>query len=368
MPSFYLKPVFWNTADYQRPSGVQANSGYPKERGYGHEEWNNSPKMLYEESGILHRAFHIEGIGTLPPDEDGPIVIFLYASHDGKQELVGAAAGAKFLSDSDLKRIALTEKLNIRDFWKDAWALDIVRQTYSNDKQHFMRDWESDFSWIPNWTCLSSMFFQPEKAVVLDPFYIRGTSKLLTMFGRHTPIDAAAALRVLTSVPHSSRTEEWRRIAAVVANTGGLSSAALDDVRDIQSSPELDITVKKALIDARRGQGKFRKQVATRWGRACAVNGCAQQEVLRASHIKPWWASTNEERLNPANGLLLTANLDALFDRGLLTFDDLGKMLISEIVTNKDRRLLGLPNPLRAQPKAEEQVFLKYHRNEVFRH
>jgi predicted restriction endonuclease len=51
--------------------------------------------------------------------------------------------------------------------------------------------------------------------------------------------------------------------------------------------------------------------------------------LLRASHIKPWRMSDNSERLDPENGLLLVANLDAAFDAGLLSFTDTGRMLFS---------------------------------------
>jgi hypothetical protein len=112
------------------------------------------------------------------------------------------------------------------------------------------------------------------------------------------------------------------------------------DVEQINNDPNRDATVKQALIDARRGQGKFRAEVKERWGRACAVTGCRQNEVLRASHIKAWRASTDKERLNPANGLLLSANLDALFDR----------------------ERFGIPANLRLPLSDEEQMFLRFHR------
>lgn len=59
MALFIQKPVFWNTKGYQRPSGVIATSGYPQQTGYGHEEWNNSPKILLTTStGQSYRVFN----------------------------------------------------------------------------------------------------------------------------------------------------------------------------------------------------------------------------------------------------------------------------------------------------------------------
>ena len=367
LAKFFLKPVFWNTDGYLRPSGFPANSGYPKDHGYGHEEWNNSPRLSYTRSGTAYRAFHTEGIGDVPAASDGPIVLFMYASHDRVQQLVGVAAQARCLNGEEDERIALVDRLNLRDLWRDAWRLPSVKAAYSHDRAAFLTSWKADFFWFPTWTCPAGMFFQPSQPITLNPVRIRGTTKLLTMFGRHTLIDAQTSMRVLTSVPSTLRSVEWHNVAEVVARAGGSANNPSDDLEDIQSTPGLNNTTRQALIAARVGQGQFRKQVAQRWGGSCAVNGCAQQEVLRASHVKPWWASTNKERLDPANGIFLTANLDALFDRGLLTFDDEGKMLVSQSVPSVDRSLLGVPRRLRRSPRTDERVFLEYHRDQVFR-
>jgi hypothetical protein len=88
-------------------------------------------------------------------------------------------------------------------------------------------------------------------------------------------------------------------------------------------------TTKQTLIEARLGQGRFRTNVAKRWDNRCAVTGCAIIELLRASHIKPWSKCSDSDRLNPANGILLAAHIDALFDCGLISFADDGTMMVS---------------------------------------
>jgi hypothetical protein len=75
--------------------------------------------------------------------------------------------------------------------------------------------------------------------------------------------------------------------------------------------------------------------------------------------------STPKQRLDSNNGLLLSANLDALFDKGLITFDKTGQMQISKRVDAKHRRALGLPKPLRFVPK-ELVAYLKFHQDVVF--
>lgn len=97
------------------------------------------------------------------------------------------------------------------------------------------------------------------------------------------------------------------------------------------------------LVRQRVGQQKFREAMLDYWGGACAVTGVALPEVLRASHAKPWAECTSDaERLDVFNGFLLVANLDALFDRFLISFDDAGGLLMSSALSEAVRNRLGL--------------------------
>lgn len=140
-----------------------------------------------------------------------------------------------------------------------------------------------------------------------------------------------------------------------------LARDVLTDVERIKRTVK-NKTTKKRLIDARLGQGRFRADVGDRWDGRCAVTGCAISAVVRASHIKPWSESTNRERLNPANGIFLAAHIDALFDRGLISFSNNGSMLLSPQIDLGERRRLRLPRPLRRKPDREERKFFEYHR------
>jgi putative restriction endonuclease len=64
--------------------------------------------------------------------------------------------------------------------------------------------------------------------------------------------------------------------------------------------------------------------------------------VLVASHAKPWQLSTNAERLDPYNGLLLAAHVDKLFDVGLIAFAKDGRLLRKPEVSDAVLRSLGL--------------------------
>lgn len=97
------------------------------------------------------------------------------------------------------------------------------------------------------------------------------------------------------------------------------------------------------LIRQRVGQDKFRAAMLDYWGGACAVTGIAIPAVLRASHAKPWAeCESDAERLDVFNGFLLSANLDALFDRFLISFDDNCEIVIAPALEGMDLIPLGV--------------------------
>jgi HNH endonuclease len=135
------------------------------------------------------------------------------------------------------------------------------------------------------------------------------------------------------------------------------------DLNDIRRGNDIDATAKKQLIDARRGQGKFRSDLERVWKNECAVLGCSTRAVLRASHIKPWGKSSDTERLDPNNGLLLAAHLDTLFDRYLITFANNRNIMISEGIGAHDRKQLGLDDKLKLrETRPEMEQYLVEHR------
>lgn len=162
------------------------------------------------------------------------------------------------------------------------------------------------------------------------------------------------------------------QLVEALVNIGWVKRAAkqssLDDIGKAQEDHDfLTSTEREALIQARIGQGPFRIALLKYWG-ACAVSGVSEPAVLRASHVKPWRDASNAERLDPANGMLLAAHLDALFDVGLITFDDDGKIQISSLLATEDMSQLGVLPTLRLRHVATERnEYMKYHRDFVFR-
>lgn len=97
-----------------------------------------------------------------------------------------------------------------------------------------------------------------------------------------------------------------------------------------------------AIAKRRVGQGVFRNLLLDRFGGACCMTGLTNVRLLIASHIVPWSESTPAQKLDPENGLLLTVSMDALFDKGLVSFSDNGSILIGDDLDDESIEILGL--------------------------
>jgi hypothetical protein len=133
------------------------------------------------------------------------------------------------------------------------------------------------------------------------------------------------------------------------------------------SKAVVDATERRALVLSRVGQGRFREALLSLWGGRCAVTGLDLPLLLRASHIKPWRDSDNQERLDVYNGLLLSPTYDAAFDAGLVTFADDGRMVLSsELTTFRVERLGISPAAQVVGLQGRHREYLGYHRRNVF--
>ena len=137
-----------------------------------------------------------------------------------------------------------------------------------------------------------------------------------------------------------------------------------EDLKEVENQDGITITEKHRLVTARVGQGLFRKLLIELW-QSCSVTQCDEISILRASHIKPWRDSNNKERLNVYNGLLLTPNLDVLFDKGLISFEDNGKIIISEKISSENMTKLGVDSDMKISVDKKHICFIKWHRKNI---
>ena len=123
---------------------------------------------------------------------------------------------------------------------------------------------------------------------------------------------------------------------------------------------------KIALVKARRGQGIFKANVRM-IEKSCRVTGVTNIKHLRASHIKPWAASSDLEKVDGYNGLLLSPHVDHLFDRGFISFEDSGDMLISKTLSQSVLDKWSLDSGKNVGKfEQPHHNYLEYHRDVVF--
>ncbi len=138
--------------------------------------------------------------------------------------------------------------------------------------------------------------------------------------------------------------------------------------RQVEFDEAITETEKRALIYSRIGQGKFKdnvKQIESK----CRITKVDKIEHLRASHLKPWRDSDNSERLNGENDLLLTPSIDHLFDRGFISFENNGDLLVSPVCHKLSLEKMGVPIKAKLNVGGfteGQKTFLDFHREDIF--
>lgn len=144
---------------------------------------------------------------------------------------------------------------------------------------------------------------------------------------------------------------------------------SIDNVRRTERNtliPVIAETESEMKTKVRIGQQKFRKALMPLWNFKCALCSIDLPELLRASHSKPWKDSTNEERLNPYNGILLCSNHDALYDKGYIAFDGQGRLHISSLIEPENYLKYGLMQRTKIDIQPENKPFFKWHKKFIF--
>lgn len=141
----------------------------------------------------------------------------------------------------------------------------------------------------------------------------------------------------------------------------------LFDLKDLKGE------VKIQAVKTRVNQSVFRQMVLINYTSKCAITGIDIPDLLIASHILPW-SKNYKERLNPENGICLSALYDRAFDKGYIGFTDNYKVLLSSVLKEKcdkeyyNKYFASIENQIILEPikyKPSKQ-FLEYHRDTIF--
>jgi hypothetical protein len=201
----------------------------------------------------------------------------------------------------------------------------------------------------------------PEKYSPLQP----NGNGLQSVYLTELPASLAQALIGLIGREVSALAAAARDVKPIPADDLEMWERTLE--RQVTNDSSIRETERQALIRARHGQGLFRDRLS-KIETKCRITGVENPMHLVASHCKPWRDSTNEERLNGENGLLLTPSIDHLFDRGFIGFEDKGKLIISPVAHKPSLQRMGIEISKVMNVggfTSGQKQFLEFHRNAV---
>lgn len=205
------------------------------------------------------------------------------------------------------------------------------------------------------------------------------------------PIQKARGIKGLSGASKQDR-DMWKEFHQEIESLGPESEQLLHDLFTNDDNRELDFlerskvriertrqppsgpTETSASVKVRRGQQFFRQTVLNSYGVSCCISGINVPRLLVASHIKPW-RDFPDLRLDPRNGLCLSALHDAAFDAGLITLDKslglvlspkLKSFLPSKSLNQNFVRFEGQPIRLPDKVAEPSPTFIEYHRKKIF--
>jgi len=222
----------------------------------------------------------------------------------------------------------------------------------------------------------------------------RSASSLAMKLVNFASFDPVLQARGIRGLPGASRQDRamWDEFQAHYSTLAEESEQLLHDLFTNDQTKELDFlqqdkvrlervwkapagaTESKATVKIRRGQQFFRQSILTAYGVRCCISGINVPRLLVASHIRPWSLFPND-RLNPRNGLCLSALHDAAFDDGLITLDEkFGVMLSKRLKKYFPQPVLeqnfvpfeGKPISLPEKLAEPDAGFVKHHRENLF--
>lgn len=154
----------------------------------------------------------------------------------------------------------------------------------------------------------------------------------------------------------------------LVFNYGKLKNVAIDETDNIGRDESIKIET-SCVSKSRDGQSKYREKLLEQC-HFCPFTMVADERLLIASHIKPWAASNDEEKIDPYNGYILSPLYDKLFDKGFITFTNDKHLILSEFISSYTWKQLNLKNNtfIKTLPMDDKRMqYLNFHQNSVFK-
>lgn len=224
----------------------------------------------------------------------------------------------------------------------------------------------------PEIIALAKTIGRTSDAVAMKMLNIASIDPAITSTGRAGLGNASALDRAVWDEFHS----DWERLAVecqlLRQQLDQSAVPELEPESDSFSSEDFTGEMRQVLTAQRIKQHFFRRAVLSSYRGRCCMSGLSDTRLLIASHIVPW-SYDKQNRLNPSNGLCLSAIHDRAFDKGLMTLSDDLKIVISEDLKRCDDVFVKevlmplngktIESPERFAPRLE---FVVWHRNTIF--
>lgn len=150
-----------------------------------------------------------------------------------------------------------------------------------------------------------------------------------------------------------------------------LSGYLLTKIAEINEDPVLEVVIHsteaKITSKMRIGHQAYKGKLLELWNNECAICKIKLSQLLKASHSKPWKDSSDTERVDPYNGLLLCAHHDALYDQGFITVNREGVIKVSPILKKDNYNIFNLYEGEKIDIFEENKNYLSWHSSYVFK-
>jgi hypothetical protein len=228
----------------------------------------------------------------------------------------------------------------------------------------------------PEIVALAQLIGRTPSAVAMKLVNFASIDPAITSTGRVGLGNASSLDREIWSEFHA----DWEGLA-VQCNRLRI---AIEDEKGIRRSTDFDLDetvdredftgeTRQVITEQRIKQHFFRRAVLSSYRGRCCMSGLSEPRLLLASHIVPW-SKDKANRLNPSNGLCLSALHDRAFDRGLITLADDFTVIVSKQLLKNDNELVrfaiaGLHGRMIELPERffPSKEFIARHRTEVFK-
>lgn len=200
----------------------------------------------------------------------------------------------------------------------------------------------------------------------LNEYTYNEIRNILKQFGKKTDSVIISLKRFYKGI--EKRANMYKLTSALKGDEQTDEKIEIDKIIELDNilSTSIGVTEKNSIIKTRIGQGLFKKKLE-KIECKCKICGLKNKDLLIASHIKPWKDCNSKERLDYNNGFLLCPIHDALFDKGYISFEDDGKIIVSQFLEKDCYKLLNISGSEQIKITNKNKIYLKWHRNNIFK-